>query len=179
MAELYNWYIIHTHSGSEKSVKQMISDQIKNQKLEQYFEDIVVPTIEVPEIKRGKTVKTEKKIMPGYILIKMVMNDQTWHLVKNVSKITNFLGSKSKPQPLSDEEVQGIFRQLEAESKDAQAIKLYEIGQQVMVIDGPFDSFIGNVEEIDNEAQKVRISISIFGKATPIDLGFTQVKKIQ
>ena len=171
------WYIIHTLSGSEKRVRQMILDQIAKQNMHGLFQEIVVPVIEVPEIKRGKPTKVEKKFMPGYILIKMEMTDESWHLVKSVPKTTGFLGSKSKPKSLSEAEVQNIFRQLESEAKGANLSKLYEIGEQVIVTDGPFDTFTGTVEEIDNEKQRLRISISIFGKATPIDLSFSQVKK--
>lgn len=171
------WYIIHTLSGSEKRVKQMILDQVSKQGMNEFFKEIVVPVVEISEVKRGKVTTTEKKFMPGYILIKMVMNDQTWHLVKNIDKITGFLGGKLTPQALTDQEVQGIFSQLELEAKGVVSVKLYEIGEQVTVIDGPFDSFIGSVEEVDSEKQRVRVSISIFGKATPIDLNFTQVKK--
>ena len=178
MAQNCKWYIVQSSSGSEKRVKEMILDQIIKQNMQECFEDIVIPVIEVPEIKRGKTVKTEKKFMPGYILIKMAMNDKSWHLVKNIPKISGFLGSKSTPEPLSESEVQNIFAQIESETIGATSTSLYEIGEQVMVLDGPFDSFVGIVDEIDNDKQRLRISISIFGKATPIDLGFTQVKKI-
>ncbi|WP_316353952.1 transcription termination/antitermination protein NusG [Candidatus Trichorickettsia mobilis] len=172
------WYIIHTLSGSEKRVKQMILDQIAKNSMSEFFEEIVVPVIEVSEIKRGKPVKTEKKFMPGYILIKMKMTDQSWHLVKSVPKITGFLGEKSKPYPLSAKEVKNIFEQLESEKKGVTSAKLYEIGEVVIVTDGPFDSFNGVIDDIDNEKLRLRVSISIFGKATPIDLAFNQVKKV-
>jgi transcriptional antiterminator NusG len=171
------WYILHSMSGSEKGVKKMIEDQISRKNMSEYFEDIVVPVTQVPEIKRGKQVMTEKKFMPGYILIKMKMTDESWHLVKTVPKITGFLGGKVTPQPLTDKEVEGIFSQLEFESKNATSSSLYNIGDKVQVIDGPFDTFSGVVEEIDGEGQKLKISVSIFGKATPIELSFTQVKK--
>ena len=167
------WYILHTVSGSEKRVKQMIQDQIAKKGMSDQFEEIVVPVIEVPEIKRGKQVITEKKFMPGYILIKMKMTD----LVKGVPKITGFLGTKTKPNPMSDEEVGRIFKQLESENKNATASSLYNVGDKIQVIDGPFDSFSGFVEEVDIEGQKLKISVSIFGKATPIELNFSQVKK--
>ncbi|XVN42310.1 MAG: transcription termination/antitermination protein NusG [Candidatus Rickettsia vulgarisii] len=173
----HQWYVIHTASGSEKGVKQAILDQIAKQNMSEYFEDIVVPVIEVPEVKRGKNVKTEKKFMPSYVLIKMNMTDKSWHLVKSVPKVTGFLGSKDRPQPLSEREVQNIFSQLESEAKDARTSKLYEIGESVVVIDGPFDTFTGVVEEADYEKSRLKVSISIFGKATPIELNFTQVKK--
>lgn len=174
---MVQWYVIHTLSGSEKRVKQMILDQIAKQGMSEFFEDIVVPVIEVPEVKRGKNVKTEKKFMPGYILIKMNMTDDSWHLVKSVTKVTGFLGGKSTPQALSEKEIQNIFRKLEAETKDARVSKLYEIGEVVIVTDGPFETFTGVIEEIDYDKNRLRVSISIFGKATPIELNFTQVKK--
>ena len=171
------WYILHTVSGSEKRVKQMLQDQIARKSMSDQFEDIVVPLIEVPEIKKGKRVITEKKFMPGYILIKMQMTDESWHLVKSVPKITGFLGSKTKPNAMSDEEVERIFKQLESETKNASSSSLYNVGDKIQVIDGPFDSFSGFVEEIDAGGQKLKISVSIFGKATPIELSFSQVKK--
>ena len=171
------WYILHTVSGSEKGVKRMIEDQAMKKIMSDFFEEIVVPVVEVPEIKRGKKVLTEKKFMPGYVLIKMNMTDESWHLVKSVPKTTGFLGSKTTPQSLSEAEVQRVFSQLEAESKTASISSLYNAGDKVQVIDGPFDSFSGTVEEVDIEGQKLKVSVSIFGKATPIELSFTQVKK--
>lgn len=171
------WYIIHTLSGSEKRVKQMILDQIEKKNMSEFFEDIVIPVIEVPEVKRGKSIKTEKKFIPGYILIKMRMTDESWHLIKNVPKISGFLGSKTTPQALTEKEVQNIFSQLETERNEVNISKLYDIGELVVVTEGPFETFTGIVEEIDSEKQKLRVSISIFGKATPIGLSFTQVKK--
>lgn len=172
------WYILHTVSGSEKGVKKMIEDQIIKQKMSDYFEKIVVPVVEVPEIKRGKKVLTEKKFMPGYILIKMEMTDESWHLVKSVPKINNFLGSKTIPQPLSDSAAEAIFKKLDTESKTASVSSLYNAGDNVQVIDGPFDSFSGTVEEVDVQNQKLKVSVSIFGKATPIELSFTQIRKM-
>lgn len=171
------WYILHTVSGSEKRVKQMIQDQITKKGMSDHFEEIVVPVIEVPEIKRGKQVITEKKFIPGYILIKMKMTDESWHLVKGVPKITGFLGTKTRPNPMSDEEVEKIFKQLESETKNASTSSLYSVGDKIQVIDGPFDTFSGFVEEVNIEGQKLKISVSIFGKATPIELNFNQVKK--
>lgn len=171
------WYILHTASGSEKSVKTMIQDQVEKNNMHSLFKEIVVPVVEVPEIKRGKKVITEKKFMPGYILIKMQMNDDSWHLVKSVPKITGFLGSKTTPQSLSDTEVSRIFNQLETESRTARLSSLHNIGDKVKVIDGPFDSFLGVIEDVDIESQRLKVSVSIFGKATPIELSFTQVKK--
>ncbi|WP_342270790.1 transcription termination/antitermination protein NusG [Rickettsia endosymbiont of Orchestes rusci] len=171
------WYVIHTLSGSEKRIRQMILDKILKQKMSEFFEDILVPVFGVPEVKRGKNVKTEKKFMPSYILIKMNMSDKSWHLVKNIPGVTGFLGSKTTPKALTESEIQNIFSKLESEAKEAKDFKLFEIGESVIVTEGPFETFAGMVEEVDQEKNKLRVSISIFGKATPIELNFTQVKK--
>ena len=183
------WYILHVASGSENGVKKTIEDQIAKKQMSDedqiakkqmsdYFEEIVVPVIEVPEIKKGKKVLSEKKFMPGYILIKMIITDESWHLVKAVKKITGFLGDKTVPRSLNDSEVNIIFDQVRNETKRASESAFCDIGDKVQVIDGPFDNFSGVVESIDVEAQKLKISVSIFGKDTAIDLNFTQVKKI-
>lgn len=164
-------------SGSEKRVKQMIFDQAAKKNMSHLFEDVVVPVIEVPEIKRGKEVKVEKKFMAGYVLIKMNMTDDTWHLVKSIPRVTGFLGNGIHPKAVPDSEVQVIFDQLESRSKDASAVSMYNIGEHVTVIDGPFESFGGVVEDVDYEKSRLRVSVSIFGRATPIDLDFTQIKK--
>ncbi|MGI4775458.1 MAG: transcription termination/antitermination protein NusG [Janthinobacterium lividum] len=177
MAQVHKWYTIHTSPGSEKKVKQMIADQIEKQGMAEHFENILIPVIEVSGVRRGKAVKTEKNLMPGYIFIKMNINDESWRLVKRVPKISGFLGSNGNPQELKDEDIQRIIKQLETEASGATSIKLYDVGEQIVVVDGPFDSFVGLVEEVDNEKQRLRVSISIFGKATPIDLNFTQIKK--
>jgi len=171
------WYILHTVSGSEKRVKKMIEDQVLKKKMSNFFEEILVPLVEVPEIKRGKKTVAEKKFMPGYIFIKMKMNDDSWHLVKSVPKITGFLGSKTTPQSLSYIEIEKIFSQIKSATETASVSSLYNVGDKVQIIDGPFDSFLGIVEEIDVEEQRLKVSVSIFGKATPIELSFTQVKK--
>jgi transcription termination/antitermination protein NusG len=171
------WYILHTVSGFENSVKKMIEDQILKKKMSDFFDEIVVPTVTVPEIKKGKQVLSEKKFMPGYVFIKMSMTDDSWHLVKSVPKITGFLGSKTIPQSLSDSEVEKIFNQVKNAAENANVSSLYNVGDKIQVIDGPFDSFSGVVEGIDIDQQKLKISVSIFGKATPIELSFTQVKK--
>ncbi len=175
----HQWYIIHTMSGSEKRIKQMIFDQAAKKGMSALFEDIIVPVVEVPEVKRGKKVTTEKKFMPGYVLVKMDMTDEAWHLVRGTPRVTGLLGSGSRPQPVSEREVQAIFSQIETSTQDIASIKTYQIGEQVTVIDGPFDSFSGVVEDIDQEKSRLRVSVSIFGRATPIDLSFTQVKKAQ
>ncbi len=171
------WYIIHILSGSEKRIKQMILEQAAKKGLTDSFGDIVIPVVEVPEVKRGKQVKTEKKIMPGYMLVQMELTDATWQLVQNIPKVTGFLGSGSKPRPVPDSEVAEVFKQLESKAKHVSAVNMFEIGEKVMVIDGPFETFSGLVEEVDLEKSKLRVSVAIFGRATPIDLAFNQVKK--
>lgn len=171
------WYILHTISGSEKKVKQMIEDQVAKKNMSEFFEEIFVPLVEVPEIKRGKQVKTEKKIMPGYIFIKMRMTDDSWHLVKSVPKITGFLGSKSVPESVSEVQVKIVREQIESQSLNIQSTSMFAVGDKVLIIDGPFDTFSGMVEEVSVETQKLKVSVSIFGKATPIELNFNQVKK--
>jgi transcriptional antiterminator NusG len=173
----HKWYIIHILSGSEKLIKQAIQEQAAKKGLSHMFGEVVIPVVEVPEVKRGKQVKTEKKIMPGYMFVQMELNDDTWHLVQNVPKVTGFLGSGSKPRPVPENQVRAVFEQLETKAKDVSAAKLYDIGERVMVTDGPFESFTGIVEEVDGEKGKLKVSVSIFGRATPIDLAFSQVKK--
>lgn len=174
----HQWYIIHTMSGSEKRIKQMIFDQAVKKGMTALFEDIVVPVVEVPEIKRGKQVKTEKKFMPGYVLIKMDMTDEAWHLVKNTARVTGFLGSGAKPRPVPEREVEAIFAQLETSAQDATQVKVYQIGEDVKIIDGPFESFTGTVEDVDYDKSRARVAVSIFGRSTPMDLDFTQIKKV-
>lgn len=173
----HKWYIIHILSGSEKFIKQTINERAAKKGISHMFGDIIIPVVEVPEVKRGKQVKSEKKIMPGYMFVQMDLNDETWHLVQNVPKVTGFLGSGSKPRPVPESEVRLVFEQLETKAKDAHAAKLYEVGEKVTVTDGPFESFTGTVEEVDVEKSKLRVSVSIFGRATPIDLSFNQVAK--
>lgn len=173
----HQWYIIHTMSGSEKRIKQMIMDQAAKKGMTALFEDIVVPVVEVPEVKRGKQVKTEKKFMPGYVLIKMDITDEAWHLVKNTPRVTGFLGSGAKPRPVPEREVEIIFAQLENSVQDATHAKVYQVGEEVNIIDGPFESFTGTIEDVDYDKLRVRVAVSIFGRSTPMDLDFAQVKK--
>jgi transcriptional antiterminator NusG len=164
-------------SGSEKRVKQMIFDQAAKKGMTALIEEIVIPVVEVPEVKRGKQVKTEKKFMPGYVLIKMDMTDEAWHLVKSTPRVTGFLGSGARPQIVSEREVQSIFSQIESSTQDIATVKTYQVGEQVTVIDGPFESFTGVVENVEQDKSRLRVAVLIFGRATPIDLSFTQVKK--
>ncbi|HJD66057.1 MAG TPA: transcription termination/antitermination protein NusG [Rickettsia endosymbiont of Bembidion nr. Transversale] len=169
------WYVIHTASGAENRIKRIMLERISKQKMSDFFDDILVPVFGVSEVKRGKNVKVEKKLMPSYILIKMNMTDKSWYLVKNIPGVTGFLGSKTTPKALTESEIQNI--RLETEAKEAKDAKLYEVGEIVTVTEGPFETFTGTVEEVDQEKARLKVSVSIFGKATPIELSFTQVKK--
>jgi len=172
-----SWYIIHILSGSEKRIKQMIVEGAAKKGLSDSFGEIIIPVVEVPEVKRGKQVKTEKKIMPGYMLVQMDLTDDTWHLVQNIPKVTGFLGTGPKPQSVPDSQVEEVMRQLEDRAHTVTAENMHKVGDKVTVIDGPFETFSGIVEEVDTEKSKLKVSVSIFGRATPIDLNFNQVKR--
>lgn len=155
----------------------MIVEQAAKKGLSDSFGDIIIPVVEVPEVKRGKQVKTEKKIMPGYMLVQMDLTDESWHLVQNIPKVTGFLGTGPKPQPVPNSQVEEVMRQLESKAQHVTAANQYQVGEKITVIDGPFETFSGVIEEVDSEKSKLKVSVSIFGRATPIDLNFNQVKK--
>ena len=175
------WYIIHAYSGFENKVRDAILHEAERLGLSEAVEDVQVPTETVTEVKRGKKVQVERKFMPGYVLAKLKMTDDVYHLVKNTPKVTGFLGSGNKPQPISEKEAARYFGGVE-EAKAAPKHQIsvdYEIGDQIKVLDGPFASFNGVVEEIDFDKQKVKVSVSIFGRATPVELEFEQVELIK
>jgi transcription termination/antitermination protein NusG len=172
------WYVVQIQSGSEKKVAQAIMEKAVKLACQDLFEQVIVPTENVVEVKKGKKVNAEKRIYPGYVLAKMVMNDDTWHLVKNISKVNGFLGSGGKPKPISESEIKEIFSNIEERVNSPKSTLSYEVGESIKIIDGPFDSFIGVVEEVDNEKSRLKVSVSIFGRATPVDLEFTQVAKV-
>lgn len=174
----FRWYIVHAYSGFEKKVAQSIKDTAAQKGLTHLFEEIVVPTEEVVEVRRGKKVNAERKFFPGYVLVKMELNDASWHLVKNTQKVTGFLGGGGKPQPISDTEAEQIFKQMKEGTDSGKSSVVFEVGESVKVIDGPFESFIGTVEEVDEEKSKVKVSVSIFGRSTPVELEYTQVEKV-
>jgi len=175
------WYIIHAYSGFEHKVKEAILAEADRLGLTEGVEEIEVPTETVTEVKRGKKVQVERKFMPGYVLAKLRMNDDIYHLVKNTPKVTGFLGNNNKPQPISEKEAARYFGGVEeAKAAPKQDIQVdYEIGDSVKVLDGPFASFNGVVEELDFDKAKVKVSVSIFGRATPVELDFEQVELVK
>ncbi|MXO65258.1 transcription termination/antitermination protein NusG [Altericroceibacterium endophyticum] len=175
------WYIIHAYSGFENKVRDSIIAEAERLGLSEAVEQIEVPAETVTEVKRGKKVQTERKTMPGYVLAKLRMNDDVYHLVKNTPKVTGFLGNNAKPQPISERDAARYFGAAEeAASAPKRQVQVdYEIGDQVKVLEGPFASFNGVVEELDFDKQKVKVSVSIFGRATPVELEFEQVELVK
>jgi transcriptional antiterminator NusG len=177
--ERHKWYIVHAYSNFEKKVAEAIREQARTQGLEDRFSEILVPTEDVVEIRRGKKVNSERKFFPGYVLVKMELTDEAFHLIKNTPKVTGFLGSGSKPIPVSEKEVQRIIGSIEegAETRAKPTIR-YDIGEAVRVIDGPFASFNGTVEQVDEDRARLSVTVSIFGRATPVELEYAQVEKV-
>lgn len=172
------WYVIHTYSNFENKVKQSILEQAAQKGLADKFEEVSVPTEEVVEMRRGQKVNAERKFFPGYVLAKMDLTDETWHLIKNTPKVSGFLGSGNKPQPITDAEADRILRQVQEGIERPKPSITFEIGEQVRVADGPFTSFNGMVEEVDEERARLKVAVSIFGRATPVELEYGQVEKV-
>jgi len=172
------WYIVHAYSNFEKKVADAIRERAAAAGLEDCFEEIVVPMEEVVEVRRGRKVSTERKFFPGYVLVKMDMNDRAFLLIKNTPKVTGFLGADNKPQPISEVEAQRILNQVKEGVDRPKPSISFEIGEQVRVADGPFASFSGHVEEVDEERARLKVAVSIFGRATPVELEYGQVEKI-
>jgi transcriptional antiterminator NusG len=172
------WYIVHTYSNFEKKVAESVREQASNQGLADLFDEILVPTEEVVEVRRGRKVASERRFFPGYVLAKMEMTDQAYHLIKNTPKVTGFLGSDNKPMPISEAEAQRILHQVQEGIERPRPTISYEVGEQVRVADGPFASFSGLIEEVDEERSRVKVAVSIFGRPTPVELEFAQVEKL-
>src|SRR6201996_6604507 len=174
------WYIIHAYSGFENKVKEQILADATRMGLDQLVEAVEVPTEKVTEVRRGKKITSDRKFMPGYVLAKLSMNDDVYHLVKNTPKVTGFLGPNGKPQAISDTEAARMLNSKEEAAANAPKTQIkvdYEIGDSVKVLDGPFASFNGIVEELDFDRSRVKVSVSIFGRATPVELEFEQVER--
>ena len=174
-----NWYIIQTFSGFEQKVAETLKDIIKKKEklLEDKIEDVLVPTHEVTEVKRGKRVQRKKKYFPSYVLVKMEMNKELYHMIKNINKVTGFLGTTGTPSPVSEKEINKIMGRIKEGTLAPKTQISFDIGEQVKVCEGPFASFSGLVEEIDEEKSRLKVSVSIFGRPTPIDLEYNQVEK--
>ncbi len=174
-----NWYILQVYSGQEKRVSEQIKAQTLKKGLSDKIEEINIPSEEVIEMKKGKNVNSERRFFPGYILIKMLMNDDLWHTIKNIPKVSGFLGGKKgEPSPVSQSEIDSIMLQVKEGLDRPKPSVSFEVGEQVRVSDGPFTSFNGMVEEVDEEKARLKVSVSIFGRSTPVDLEYSQVEKV-
>ena len=172
------WYIVHAYSNFEKKVADSIREKAQATGLEDLFEEVLVPTERVVELRRGRKVDAERKFFPGYVLVKMEMTDEAYHLIKNTPKVTGFLGADSRPMPISEPEAMHILQQVQEGVERPKPSISFDIGEQVRVADGPFASFNGLVEEIDEERARLKVAVSIFGRATPVELEYGQVEKL-
>ncbi|MBF0248014.1 MAG: transcription termination/antitermination protein NusG [Alphaproteobacteria bacterium] len=171
------WYVLHVYSGFEKKVKQSIEEQARQAGMDDKILQVLVPSEEVVEVRRGAKVSSERKFFPGYVLIEMEMSDQAWHLVQNTPKVSGFLGSKDRPTPITAAEAQRILNQVQEGVDRPRPSVVFEIGDQVRVVDGPFTSFNGTVEDVDEERSRLKVAVSIFGRSTPVELEYAQVEK--
>lgn len=172
------WYIIHVYSGFEQKVKDAVLEQAEQKGLANLFEDVLVPSEEVVEVRRGKKVSTDRKFFPGYVLIKMELNDETWSLVRNTAKVTGFLGAGGRPSPIPDAEAERIKAQVQEGVEHPRLSVSFVSGDRIRVTDGPFSTFEGVVEDVDDHKGRLRVSVSIFGRATPVELEYSQVERI-
>ena len=171
------WYIVHVYSGFEKKVAASVKEQAQQQELADAITEVLVPTEEVVQMRRGQKISAERKFFPGYVLVKMDLNDHAYHLIKNTPKVTGFLGTGGKPSPISDAEAERIMKQVQEGIERPKPSITFEVGEQVRVSDGPFTSFNGFVEEVDEERARLKVAVSIFGRATPVELEYGQVEK--
>ena len=173
-----NWLIVQSHSNFENKVSGLIREEAEKAKISDKFEEIIVPTHDVTEVKRGKRIQRKKKYFPGYVLVKCEMNNDIYHMIKNLKRVSGFLGSKGIPVPVSDKEIEKILGQIKDGVAQPKSGIEYNIGEKVQVVDGPFASFSGMVEDIDEEKSRLKVSVSIFGRPTPVDLEYNQVEKV-
>lgn len=173
------WYVVHAHTNFEKKVAQAIREQADTKGLTDKIGEILVPTENIVEVRRGAKHNVERKIYPGYVLVKMELSDETWSMIKNVPKVTGFLGGSGRPSPITEKEAMAIMQQVEEGVARPKSTVSFEIGESIRVIDGPFNSFSGSVEEVDTDKARLKVSVSIFGRATPVDLDFSQVEKVK
>lgn len=171
------WYVVHTYSGYENKVKAALQERVKSNKMEEYFSEILVPSEKVIGLVKGEKKTTSRKFFPGYILVNMELNEQTWHIVKNTPKVTGFVGGTTTPPAISEEEVKKITHQMEEGAARPKPKVLFDRGENVRVVDGPFTNFTGIVDEVKPEKGKLKVLVSIFGRATPVELDFVQVEK--
>ena len=172
------WYVIHVYSGFEKKVSESIEEQVRQAGLEAEVDQVLVPMEEVVELRRGAKVNAERKFFPGYVLMRMEISDEVWHLVKNTPKVTDFLGAQGRPTPIPDREATQILHQVKEGVERPKPSVTFEIGEEVRVCDGPFNSFNGFVEDVDEDRARLKVSVSIFGRATPVELEYAQVEKV-
>ena len=173
-----NWFIVQSHSNFENKVSGLIKEEAEKAKISDKFEEIIFPTHDVTEVKRGKRIQRKKKYFPGYVLVKCEMNNDIYHMIKNLKRVSGFLGSKGIPVPVSDKEIEKILGQIKDGVAQPKSGIEYNIGEKVQVVDGPFASFSGMVEDIDEEKSRLKVSVSIFGRPTPVDLEYNQVEKV-